>query len=516
MADYPNLTIPAWDSIYDLADRDLVDETQLENALRSAGAGFAQAYMTALTREVESGVLTVDRQGQTTWIKVDAVGATATIDTITENGPAFHDGDILVLSSISDAKTVTVEDGTAAEIGTGNFSINAPHEFIALRRGGGVWGFAYSNPAKLGSSVEFDQMSLSDGTNVISSGSVAVTKALQGVVSEKTAETVADGSVEITGAGGSGGITVKVDEGSGPFVLSQTAYTTTTTAAAHAQMIVDQINDGVYVVGYTATRSGDIAEIFAPAGTGSAGNLYQLTVDGLKGSTTATVTGFSGGVDGTYQDVDLTDVAGLSVNQVFFIKNEMSGYEVTLKNTGNLDVFDDLVLKHGFFAQFLFDGTNAQLIGGKYLLETSLSPIGDGEWQEGITGKFYRSSVGTLHYHKHEGTAAAQSGSLVYEIQLPSNYNQLVENGLRVIAASTGTASATITVTNYNTATADPSINGTSLTLGAYPIPAVNDLNPTGTYTAGQKIRIQIDSSVNNTDTLYVFVDFLKIMRYGN
>lgn len=142
----------------------------------------------------------------------------------------------------------------------------------------------------------------------------------------KLDETRAKMQFTVDNVGSSGDtLTVNANNGSGDVQIAQYETDGASTVSIAAQAIVDEINANSSTNGGYTASIGDIAAevfVYAPVGTGSAGNAYTSNLPTTGSFATTDYANFTGGVDGTIltQGVAITMEAGTVDTSKFVLK----------------------------------------------------------------------------------------------------------------------------------------------------------------------------------------------------
>ena len=306
-----------------------VTTASLNAALNANGASFTGSS-TWQTSVLSGGVAYISsRQGRITYVKLDTESLTISddCDTITGASSAlFADGDLLFVSSLSNARTVTITSADNVAMKGGRWSL-ASTEHISL--------FVWHESAWRTLSIAPDpgSQTMTRSTQYVDSsdgiGKIQCAAQMLDVV-EIGGETLAEGEITITATGGT--IRAYITNPDGLILIGEATDSGTVTTAAAA--LVASIT--ALATGYTASNVLGVVTITAPVGTGAAANGFTLSRE-VDGTMAATVTAGMGvltlGADGAEINSILYRIIGGSDTQTVVIKNAMTANTVTFGNT---------------------------------------------------------------------------------------------------------------------------------------------------------------------------------------
>jgi len=410
---YRDFTSTEVDILKLLAADDVVTKSELDLAISTLQNSNKSPFSTD-GGTISLGVVDIERRERVTIASIDTEGQTITdiLTTITSTVVSFVNNDILVLIQENVGRSIII-DSTATNIFPhgGEGTISGPGNIIAFRFEDGDFYEIYRFPGSIASvgSLILDPESLI----IDSSGEITVANSNIRLISERTAETAATGSYKIdTTPGSSGSTTAFVDTLDGSFSIGVAAYTSATSPTTMASLLNTNINLGTTDHGYTATVLLDTVTVAAPAGLGTAANVFVLSA--VNVNITTTVAGFSGGIDGTDQDDDLTTINGGVEGKQITITNDMGNNWIAIPNTGN--IADNIFLPPGRDVTLLFTGVNWQGLGdicNEFCISKTLSSAeilalnssppdivsapGVGRVAQGISGMGKLTFVGTAY-----------------------------------------------------------------------------------------------------------------------
>lgn len=307
---------------------------RLAQSLTNPGAGPWPQIIAPLDA---SGAVTIGRSSRFQIVRLDTFGQAAT-DAITAlNVPTpdpFQDFDMVYLVAENEGRAIVVNSPTNVAGMPASITIAAGGDYVALMRKGGQWHYQHSLPKPAMGNVDtltFAELSTSVYVDVFGNASINLSKSLGSVVSRKTGETAATGTIQVTAAGPSGYVRAVVTQDGSIFTIGLYTYSGSPTVNAVAAGLSANIEARKVAGehGYAAVVSTDTVTVSVPAGYGASGNAF--TLEGFpSGGTAATVVSFGGGVDGAFQDETIDALYGGVEGQLHLVRNAMPANTITI------------------------------------------------------------------------------------------------------------------------------------------------------------------------------------------
>ena len=363
--DLQSAQVVALQSLADLyVSGQILTQSSLNNVLALV-TGEMKVNQTFQQVQIASGVLTVEPSAKINYIELDVEGGTMgppldDLDTIAAIGQrGLLAGDIYVFQSKSIGRRPRIT-------GAGNIRVK-----------GGVFTFIdfdYSllcvvdkalNLVEIGRypNVDASGQSWASDTVYISANTIYATERIM-KVKALSAETLAQGSITITAAGGSvGEVTAWVDTGMGSFAIGTFAYTSPVTTQDVADGLREAINSGPLWTAVSISP-GAVTKFTAPIGSGASANAWfsGAMVSGGVTATDINIGSVRAGVDGSETNGTINTINGLDDGPLY-LKNDMASDDITLTNADNIEGSAlPVVIAAGDVAHLLKLGTKLILV----------------------------------------------------------------------------------------------------------------------------------------------------------
>lgn len=319
------------------------------------GALDAQASWQAV--EIQAGVLTSTRESRMTHIKLSTQNFLQydMLDTI-EMPLDGADGDVLIIQQNDGGQRIEFGHltGNISTLGGVNFTLDkaeSSYDLTFLMRVGNFWIETHRHPSPAASNNTATTLGFTPSIAEISGGTLLCESALIHATGPITGEVVAEGTIDVTLAGGDAGmieVWVQLPAGAGEFKIGEYLVDALDTAVDIEQGIEAGINALTGSTGWSAFYDGGtfLTKVYAAAGLGSLANAYTLMIN--NGTSSAiTVAGMIGGIDGAGTATDIATIGGIPTNGIALLVNTNTAGNFTLLSSGNVKPQGGTVIQPG-------------------------------------------------------------------------------------------------------------------------------------------------------------------------